>query len=176
MHAVDPDQDVRDYGEYRTLNFVVPSGDFVFSAGVQNPGQPTTVAYGRCDSVKQNLGHTRWSRDPFAYFDRGPYFRDDTMHFRHVEDVIYAGETIRFSFVFIAAEFPYLAYSAYLDYVDTQCDCGELRDDSKKDIEYIEVITKKVEDLMEKTDPAEAAKLASPNNFLLYELKDVTTK
>ncbi len=196
MHAVDPDQDRRDYNDFRTLNFVVPSGDIVISAGLWGL---TTVAYGRCDSVRQDLGHTRWSTDPFAYFDNGTYFRDDTMHFRHVEKVIDAGETIRFSFVFIAAkDFP-TAHSAYLDYIDTQCDDGEsiglidtvLKKDReyiektsdelidtvlKKDLEYIEKTSDEVKSLiekMEKMDPAEATKSASPNNFLRYDSKDV---
>ena len=153
MHAVDPDQDIQDYGDYRTFNDVFPSEDFVFSAG-----RDSAVAYGRCDSVKQDLGHTWWSTSPFAsLYDRNLLHSDETMHLRHVEDVIYPGETIRFSFVFIAADdFP-AAYSAYSDYVDTQCDCGELRDDYKENFEYINEISVKVEDLMERIDPAEAA-------------------
>lgn len=100
MHAVDPDQDIQYYYDFGTLNDVLPSGDLVISAG-----RTSTVAYGRCDSVKQDLGHTGWSSDPFAnFYDGDISFRDDTMHFRHVENVINAGETIRFSFVFIAAE------------------------------------------------------------------------
>jgi|LGVE01.1.fsa_nt_gb hypothetical protein len=169
MHAVDPDQDVEDYRDFRTFNDVLPSGDLVVSAG-----RDSTVAYGRCDSIRQDLGHTGWSTDPFVgFYDGNLLFRDDTMHFRHVEDVIYAGETIRFSFVFIAAEDIPAAYFAYLDYIGTQCDCGELRDEHKKDLEYIEVITKKVENLMDNIDPAEAEKSVSPNN-LRDDLKDVS--
>lgn len=184
MHAVDPDQDIQYYNDFRTLNDVLPSGDFVISAG-----RTATVAYGCCDSVKQDVGHTWWSQDPFAnFYDGDLSLRDDTMHFRHVEDVISAGETIRFSFVFIAARNLSIAYFAYLDYIDTQCDCGEsiemidtvlkrdleyieiISEKAKKDLEYIEIISEKVEDLMKKIEPAEAEKSVSPNNFLRYDL------
>ncbi|MCK5508139.1 MAG: hypothetical protein KAI50_06430, partial [Desulfobacterales bacterium] len=46
----------------------------------------------------------------------------------------------------------------------------------KKDLEYIEKTSDEVKSLiekMEKMDPAEATKSASPNNFLRYDSKDV---
>ena len=187
MHAVDPDQDIQYYNDFRTLNDVLPSGDIVISAG-----RSSTVAYGLCDSVKQDVGHTWWSSDPFAnFYDGDLSLRDDTMHFRHVEDVISAGETIRFSFVFIAARCLSTVYFTYHDYIDTQCDCGEsiemidavlkrdleyidvISEKAKKDLEYIDVISEKIEDLMKKISPTEVERSASPNNFLLYDLKDV---
>ncbi|MCF6236739.1 MAG: hypothetical protein L3J70_10285 [Gammaproteobacteria bacterium] len=101
MHAVDPDQDHPGYDEFRTYNDVMPSGNLVMSSGHHTR---LTTSYGVCDQKRQDVGHTRWKTDPDGEFeDQNFAYKDDTMHIRHREKLIKAGETIRFTFVFFVS-------------------------------------------------------------------------
>ncbi|MCF6362721.1 MAG: hypothetical protein L3J88_05120 [Gammaproteobacteria bacterium] len=135
MHAVDPDQDIADFGDNRTLNDVVPSQNFVMSAGLKSG---LTTSYGVCDSKKQDIGHTNWNPSPYnAFTDQNFSLKDDTMHIRHREPLIKAGETVRFTFMFYVSDGIISAFHDYNNYVKKVCDC-ELKLTSRKYISLAE--------------------------------------
>lgn len=121
MHALDPDQDQTGFSEFRTFNDVVPSKNFVLSAGL-NTG--LVAAYGICDEAKQDLGHSAWRSSPYALLvDQNLAYKDDTMHIRHREPLIKAGETKRFTFMFYVSDGLLQTYHDYKGNVKRVCDC-----------------------------------------------------
>ena len=102
MHGMDPDQDYDLYATFNTENDYRDAdgdgtNDIVVSEG---PLSNWTIAYGLCDTAKQDGGHTGWDADADASFsDDNGTSADDTMHIRHRETKIKAGDTISFSFL-----------------------------------------------------------------------------
>ncbi|ROS05652.1 hypothetical protein EDC56_1198 [Sinobacterium caligoides] len=120
MHALDPDQDASAAAEFRTLNDVVPSQNFAFSLGLV---RGLVASYGICDNHKQQVGHTAWSTRPTAaLLDQELAYRDDTMHLRHHEAVIPAGETAHFSFMFYFSSDLQSAYQDYKTHLGAICE------------------------------------------------------
>ncbi len=141
MHAVDPDQDRTGFGDFRTLNDVVPSKNFVMSTGLFTG---LTTSYGVCDHKKQDIGHTSWSTSPYSAFgDQNLAYIDDTMHIRHREPLIKTGETIRFTFMFYVSDGIVSAFNDYNNYVKRVCNC----ESTLKDGEHITLAASESVDL-----------------------------
>ena len=124
MHGLDPDQDYSTNTTNNTKNDRVDAdgdgtADFALSAG---PFTSWTVGYGACDTAKQDVGHAFWTTDADATLsDNGNASGDDTMHIRHTESSIPAGDTVQFSFVMAWGTSSSLARS---EYVSALSDCG----------------------------------------------------
>jgi hypothetical protein len=97
VHGVDADQDAEPHGDYSTINDTRDGGDFAYSAG---PTSNWTIGYGACDTDVEELGHTGWSTDADATLeDYDVRSADDTIHWRHTEDRIEAGDIASFGFL-----------------------------------------------------------------------------
>ena len=124
MHGVDPDQDYEIFGFTETVNDVEDrdsdgTNDWVEARG---PSSDWTVGYGICDPTAQDVGSTDWSDSPVAAFwDPHGDEADVTIHIRHTQDSIAAGETIQFGFVFTWGETEAQAENNYEDYGPYLC-------------------------------------------------------
>ena len=120
IHGYDPDTDYNRYSTFNTYND--RSSDNLFVQAVA-PYSSLTVAYGVCDSAKQDVGITGWDADADATLrDDGGSSGDNTIHWRHRETTINPYETIDFAGLAVFGVSAADARSQYDDNRDTLCD------------------------------------------------------
>jgi MYXO-CTERM domain-containing protein len=133
MHAVDPDQDYDTFGYTDTINDVEDRdsdgmNDWVEARG---PSSDWTVGYGICDPMAQDVGSTDWSDSPLApFWDSNGAELDETIHIRHTQGTLAAGDTLQFGFFFTWGETEAQAENNYEDYGPYLCALDFDADDS----------------------------------------------
>ena len=119
MFAVDPDHDYDAHYSFSTENDLRDDGLYAESVG---PTSRWTMAFGACDEAADDLGHTGWSSDADAVFtdyDGAP--SDNTMHWRHTEETIGAGDRASFGFLLTVGLTPEDAELTYDDNFPILC-------------------------------------------------------
>ena len=118
MHAVDMDHDVEIGGSYVTWNDTDDDGLYAESLGYSDY---TALGYGACHGADE-LGHTDWSTDIMAELrDDDGADDDDTIHWRHTEGSIAAGESASFGFLVVTGATSDIARSTYEEYAPSLC-------------------------------------------------------
>jgi hypothetical protein len=119
VHAHDPDQDS---GSWVSSPTAVTVNDTVDSDGDTKPdytesvgnSSSWTVGYGVCNQNNE-IGHNNWNQDPDAvFYDENRRANDWTMHWRHTEATLAAGDTAIMGYIFVFGRNRSESYSQYL--------------------------------------------------------------
>ena len=123
IHGVDPDQDIQNHNLYPTQNDVVSDGHLAKALGVRSG---LTIAYGLCDSKRQQVGFTNWSQAaaPVLYDPNGNY-SDITVHCITRYDIIkpYQSKAFKFYVLFDSKETAITIEELYKQTVNKCCCC-----------------------------------------------------
>ena len=119
MFGVDPDHDYDPASSFSTENDLREDGLYAESVG---PTSRWTMGYGACDAANDDLGHTGWSSDADAVFsDYEGASSDNTMHWRHVESSIGAGDRASFGLLVTVGTTPEDAELVYDENASILC-------------------------------------------------------
>ena len=131
IHGVDPDQDIQNFSLFPTRNDVVQQGHLAKALGVKSG---LTIAYGLCDSFRQQVGFTNWSTaaTPTLYDPNGNY-SDITVHCITRYDVIdaFQSRTFKFFVLFNSRKSRQTIEELYKKAVNACCCCCDLSKEIK---------------------------------------------